>query len=135
SPALPPPRGAPPPLPPPPALGAPTPAGPIHVIDNPIASMPFLQGRLTALAVLLRYSGLLLWPASLSIDYSLRSIPEATDLFDPRALAGAACLLVWAVLVARLWSRAPGMAFALALGGEDRPDRSAEHTSELQSLT
>src|SRR5213594_3752798 len=44
-------------------LGGLNPAGPIHFVDNPIAQMPFLQGRSTALAVVARYVSLLAWPA------------------------------------------------------------------------
>jgi protein O-mannosyl-transferase len=98
-------------------LGGLNPAGPIHFIDNPIAHLPFVQGRSTALAVLARYVLLLAWPAHLSIDYSFRSIPSATGPLDAGALAGAACVLVWAALVARTWRRAPGAAFALGFAG------------------
>ncbi len=98
-------------------LGGFNPAGPIHFIDNPIAQLPFVQGRSTALAVLARYVSLLAWPARLSIDYSFRSIPPATGPLDLGALAGAACVLAWAVLVAGTRRRAPGPAFALAFAG------------------
>ena len=98
-------------------LGGINPAGPIHFVDNPIAQMPFLQAKSTALAVLARYASLLAWPARLSIDYSFRTIPPATSPLDPGALAGAACILAWAVLLARTRKGAPGSAFALAFAG------------------
>ncbi len=63
---------------------------PIHPVDNPAAAAGPLDGRLTALAVLLRYAGLLIWPARLSADYSHAQIPVAGGLLDPAVLAGAA---------------------------------------------
>jgi tetratricopeptide (TPR) repeat protein len=44
-------------------------------VDNPLVAASFLESRLTALAVLGRDVGLLLWPASLSADYSYDQIP------------------------------------------------------------
>ena len=98
-------------------LGGLNPAGPIHFIDNPIAGLPFLQAKSTALGVLARYAGLLAWPARLSIDYSFRSIPPATGPLDVRTLAGAACVLAWVFLAVRLRRGAPAAAFALAFAG------------------
>jgi len=98
-------------------LGGLNPAGPIHFVDNPIANLPFLQAKSTALAVLARYVSLLAWPARLSIDYSFRTIPTATGPLDSGALVGAACILAWAVLLARTRKGAPGSAFALAFAG------------------
>ena len=45
--------------------------------DNPIVGTGFWTGRLTALEVIPRYLGLLLWPAKLSVDYSYAQIPLA----------------------------------------------------------
>lgn len=47
-------------------------------VDNPIAWVDFRTGRLTALKVLGKYLGLLIWPAHLSADYSYNQIPLAT---------------------------------------------------------
>jgi pentatricopeptide repeat protein len=47
----------------------------VSPVDNPIAEAPFLLGRLTALGVLARELGLLVFPATLSVDYSFRQIP------------------------------------------------------------
>jgi tetratricopeptide (TPR) repeat protein len=57
-----------------------TPPGlpPEPIIDNPIAGAGFLSGRLTALAVMGRYIWLMVWPATLSSDYSYAQIPIAT---------------------------------------------------------
>ena len=55
------------------------PPGDIEPVDNPLVEASFLAGRLTALAVLVRQAGLLVWPATLSIDYSYRQIPVVGD--------------------------------------------------------
>ena len=46
-------------------------------VDNPILAAGFLPGRLTAIAVIGKYLGLLVWPASLSFDYAYNQIPVA----------------------------------------------------------
>jgi len=43
--------------------------------DNPIVGASFRIGKLTALKVIARYLGLILWPAKLSSDYSYPEIP------------------------------------------------------------
>ncbi|MBI1951963.1 MAG: tetratricopeptide repeat protein [Acidobacteria bacterium] len=98
-------------------LGRLDPAVPIPFVDNPIAHLPFLEGRLTALKVLARYAGLLLWPGTMSIDYSFRTIPHVTGGPDPASLLGLALVLVWAAAVGLAWRKAPGVAFALACAG------------------
>ena len=45
--------------------------------DNPITGAGWLAGRLTALRVMGKYLGLLIWPARLSCDYSWAQIPLA----------------------------------------------------------
>jgi tetratricopeptide (TPR) repeat protein len=45
--------------------------------DNPITAAGWLVGRLTALKVIGKYLGLLIWPARLSCDYSWSQIPLA----------------------------------------------------------
>jgi protein O-mannosyl-transferase len=44
-------------------------------IDNPIMGAGFWTGRLTAIKVIAKYLGLLVWPAKLSPDYSYAQIP------------------------------------------------------------
>jgi len=61
--------------------------------DNPLVGADFLTARLTALDVLGRYVGLLLWPARLSSDYSWAQIrPSASVLGVVVLLALAAAL-------------------------------------------
>jgi len=103
------------------ALGNPDPSGPIHFADNPIAHLPFVPGRLTALKVIARYAGLLIAPLRLCADYSYNTIPPARDLLDAGGLLGLLIVLVGAAALAVAWRRAPDVAFAvgwigLALG-------------------
>ena len=65
--------------------------------DNPIAGAGFVTGRITALALFWRYLGLLIWPVSLSSDYSWNQIPvgQVSDL----PLATAALLAIAAALL------------------------------------
>lgn len=99
------------------ALGGLNPSGPVHFVDNPIATLSFVDGRLTALAVLARYASLLVWPARLAIDYSYAAIPAATGPFEPGVVAGSLLLAGWGLGVALSWRRAPAAAFALAWMG------------------
>jgi tetratricopeptide (TPR) repeat protein len=46
--------------------------------DNPLAGAGFWTAKLTAIKVMARYLGLLVWPAHLSCDYSYAQIPLAT---------------------------------------------------------
>ena len=46
-------------------------------VDNPLAGADFWTARLTALKVMARYLGLLIWPVRLSADYSYAQIPVA----------------------------------------------------------
>jgi len=47
-------------------------------LDNPMAAAGFWSAKLTALRLLAKYLGLLIWPAHLSWDYSYAQIPMAT---------------------------------------------------------
>jgi protein O-mannosyl-transferase len=51
--------------------------GPMEIpfVDNPISGAGWLAGRTTAVAVIGRYLWLLLWPRTLSSDYSYNQIP------------------------------------------------------------
>lgn len=46
-------------------------------LDNPIRNAGLFQGRLTAISVIGRYLGLMVWPARLSSDYAYNQIPVA----------------------------------------------------------
>jgi tetratricopeptide (TPR) repeat protein len=90
----------------------------IVVVDNPLAAAPFWKGRLTALEVLWRYLGLLVWPRQLSWDYSYHQIPLATTGGGLIALTG---LLALVGFLGSLYRRAVavcffGIFFFLAIG-------------------
>jgi tetratricopeptide (TPR) repeat protein len=51
-------------------------------VDNPLVAADFWTARLTALKVIGRYLGLLVWPAHLSADYSYAQIPLARGSVD-----------------------------------------------------
>jgi len=67
-------------------------------VDNPLVGADFLTARLTAVKVIFHYIGLLLWPRSLSWDYSYNQIPLTTWGAGLPALIGMIVLLslvVW----------------------------------------
>jgi tetratricopeptide (TPR) repeat protein len=81
--------------------------------DNPLLGADFWTARLTGLKVIGRYFALLLWPASLSWDYSYNEIPLGGGAPLTIALAfigcvGAIVLAVWS------WRRYPALSFAIA---------------------
>jgi hypothetical protein len=91
-------------------LGAASPEFPY--VDNPIAGASFWTGRLTALSVMGRYLGLLLWPARLSADYSFSAIPLASgNLTDWVAWSALAVMAVMALAAMRT---KPVVSFCLA---------------------
>ena len=72
-------------------------------VDNPIPSLPTATARvLSALHVHVRYARLLLWPATLSADYSYNCVPPVETLRDPRNASAAAlyAAIGWAALAA-----------------------------------
>jgi hypothetical protein len=74
-------------------------------IDNPLVVAGFWRGKMTAIVVMARYLDLLVWPATLSSDYSWAQIPLA------RGSAGdwQACAIVLVVACAAIasyrWNR------------------------------
>jgi tetratricopeptide (TPR) repeat protein len=67
--------------------------------DNPLVDASFWTAKLTALKVLAKYIGLLVWPAHLSCDYSYAQIPPATgapgDWLAWLAVAATAAAVAW----------------------------------------
>jgi protein O-mannosyl-transferase len=73
-------------------------------VENPVAHAPFLSRLLTAVGILGRCLGLLLWPFRLSAEYSYNAVSVISRLQSPQLLEGAAGLVfpaVAAVLVRR----------------------------------
>ncbi|HUK29823.1 MAG TPA: hypothetical protein VLV89_01845 [Candidatus Acidoferrum sp.] len=76
------------------------PAQPVPFLENPLIGASFLRGKLTAIAILSRYVGKLVWPASLSADYSFNQIPMASgSAYDWIAWAAIALVLVAAIFL------------------------------------
>jgi tetratricopeptide (TPR) repeat protein len=68
-------------------------------VDNPMRGAHFLASRLTAVVVMAKYLWILLWPASLSADYSYSQIAIASGTFQEWV----AWIAVSAVIVAVAW--------------------------------
>jgi tetratricopeptide (TPR) repeat protein len=64
----------------------------IGFLDNPLAHSSLLTRVLAAPVLLLHYARLVLWPRTLSADYSFEQIPLPSGIGDPRVLMGAALL-------------------------------------------
>ncbi|HKQ96450.1 MAG TPA: DUF1736 domain-containing protein, partial [Candidatus Polarisedimenticolia bacterium] len=96
-------------------LGRPGPGATIPFVDNPAASAGAVTGRLTALACVVRYTRLLLWPRVLSADYSYDQIPIAGGIADAGVILGFLLAAGALVLGWRLRRRLPLVGFGLLL--------------------
>lgn len=87
----------------------------VSPVDNPLVEGSFWTARMTALGVLGRELALLVFPATLTADYSYRQIPLVT--FPPRDVGDWMPLATVVVVVLAGWvawrtrSRMPGVAF------------------------
>jgi tetratricopeptide (TPR) repeat protein len=70
-------------------------------VDNPMVAADFWTARLTALKVMARYLGLLVWPSRLSADYSYAEIPVAHGALSDWIAWISVASVVIAVLVLR----------------------------------
>ena len=97
----------------------------LSVVDNPIVPLrestlgnfygaSTAEGRYTALGVLLEYLRLLVWPATLAVDYSYAQLPVLRSWADARVLGGAAVLAATLAAVFVLRSRVAIAAFGAA---------------------
>jgi tetratricopeptide (TPR) repeat protein len=85
----------------------------IPFVENPLPHLPTATRLLTAVAVLGRGLWLLVWPRSLSPDYSWNAIPPVTSPLDPAFLASLV-VLVAMVAAAALWRRTrPALTFLI----------------------
>jgi hypothetical protein len=91
----------------------------IPFLDNPLAAAGFWSAKLTAVRLLAKYLGLLIWPAHLSWDYSYAQIPMATGSLADWAGWMAVAAVGAAVFLAYRFNRtvffAIGFAFAAFL--------------------
>ena len=88
-------------------------------INNPLVGAGFLQGRLTAFKVIGRYLLLLIWPQSLSCDYSYNAIPvfrgTLNNWSDWAAILSLAICLAAAGLALWRYRKNPVITFGIAL--------------------
>ena len=92
------------------ASGSPTPRSPL---DNPLIELGVGHRILTALWVLGRYLGLMIFPSRLSHDYSLGSLPRIESVSDPIAWAVIAATLAAVVATALTFRRDRLLFFAI----------------------
>lgn len=91
-------------------------------VDNPMLDAGFWAARLTAIKVVGRYLGLLLWPRHLSSDYSYNQIPMVAWPFDGwedwQALLAMAAVgaLIWLAVKQRRRQKELSFAVCLFLG-------------------
>lgn len=78
---------------------------PVHPLDNPLAHAVGIERWLTPPAVLARTARLALWPDSLCADRGYDTIPLASGIGDPWALAGGALLVASLMVVVLLGVR------------------------------
>ncbi|MFN2378085.1 MAG: tetratricopeptide repeat protein [Candidatus Binatia bacterium] len=95
------------------AAGPPIAAEPGSLLDNPLSVVDAGTRLLGALAVLGRYLSLMVWPASLSVDYSWNALGIGPGF---RANADTAVALAFFAVVAWLLRRAPGRRDVAAVG-------------------
>lgn len=88
-------------------------------LNNPLIGIGFWHARLTAIQVIGRYLGLMLWPARLSCDYSFNQIPLFHGTLDGwgdwAALIGLALCLAAAAWAVTAWRRRQPPFFFLLL--------------------
>ncbi|MCC6767371.1 MAG: tetratricopeptide repeat protein [Deltaproteobacteria bacterium] len=68
----------------------------------------------TVARVWVKYAQLVVWPATLSADYSYDAFPVSTNLLDPRALASFVVLVGLAAVAATRWRRGDAIGLGLA---------------------
>jgi hypothetical protein len=88
-------------------------AVPVAFLDNPLVAADFWSARLTAIEVLVRYLGLLVWPLRLSCDYSFNQVSIA-GWGDWRAVGSLAMCIAALLAAAVCWGRARPVCFFIA---------------------
>jgi tetratricopeptide (TPR) repeat protein len=90
----------------------------IGFLDNPVAHSGLGTRVLSAPVLLLHYVRLVLWPRTLSADYSFDQIPLPESATDPRVLLGAFVLTILLYVAARGGRfRVAAFAFVVPLAG------------------
>jgi hypothetical protein len=89
-------------------------ANPLAFTDNPLVGADFWTARSTAITVLVKYLGLLVWPLRLSVDYSYDQVP-LVGWSDWRVLASVAVCIAAAIAAVLCWRRARAVCFFIVL--------------------
>lgn len=97
------------------ALEAAFPLQSIPVEDNPLVGQDGVVRAASAFAILARWMRLLLYPATLCIDYSGPSLPAEASLVAPLPLAGIAALTAWGAAALPRRGRASMLSFGAIL--------------------
>ena len=84
-------------------------------LDNPLVEASFVERIMTMPVLVLHDLRLLLFPASLSVDYSFNQIPVVHSPAHPGFLAGLLVLFALAYILLRIRPRSPVVLFGLAL--------------------
>ena len=86
---------------------------PATYADNPLRYVPLLQREATAVVVLGLYLWRMLWPVTLSADYSAEQIPAVQSMVDARFLGSMAALALIGVAAVLMWRRERMAAFLI----------------------
>jgi tetratricopeptide (TPR) repeat protein len=87
----------------------------LHIARNrPWHGGSFGANVATVARVWVKYLQLVLWPATLSVDYSYDAFPVSTRALDPRAVASAALLAGLAAIAWRSWRQGGRLGLGLA---------------------
>jgi hypothetical protein len=87
--------------------------GAVTPIENPAVGLPFLARTATAVAALGRYALLFVFPLNLSPDHGVAETGPVRSPLDPWFLAGLACVLALAAVLAAAWRRSRPVALSI----------------------
>jgi hypothetical protein len=83
-------------------------------VVNPLAYAPFLQREATAIVMLGVYLWRLVWPVTLSADYSYNQVPLVVSPGEFAFIASLAAILAAVVAGVLLWKKSPLIAFFIS---------------------
>lgn len=84
-------------------------------LDNPLVDAPLAHCLLTIPVVILHYLRLLVYPVTLSVDYSFNQIPVNSSIYSWSFVAGLCTVVLASWGVSRIWGRSPLAAFGVSL--------------------
>ena len=84
-------------------------------LDNPLVDASFFHRLLTLPVLVLHYARLLVFPVTLSVDYSFNQIPVVSSLWDGAFALGLCVTLLLGWAIRRSWQKSPLGTFAVGL--------------------